>query len=202
MLPAAFKSSLLRQKMGSRCVLWGIGPSPGGLSAAACCSSIPKRTRAYWVDGCTFWRIDAVCSMGLGNTTYRAVQGRRQLLGVLPPLQVQVLVHPQFSEFQAAVGEFKPTMIYLCGPTSYEQNRSTGTIGPLQFKGRPRSRLLPVLFSLQNGSWQARALQTSAWVHADGAQSGDALALACAGVETVYLDAATHENIGEAWLCI
>jgi hypothetical protein len=49
--------------------------------------------------------------------------------------QVKLVTDPTFEEFKAAVVEFQPTLLYLTGSSSYEQNQVTGLVGPITFKG-------------------------------------------------------------------
>lgn len=78
--------------------------------------------------------------------------------------------------------------MYLCGTSSYEQNKAHGTVGSLSFRGRFEQtheiHIVPYLIDGHN-------------CLTDGPQSVDALSQACATVETVYVDAAAHDNIGE-----
>lgn len=53
-----------------------------------------------------------------------------------------MLVNPDFATFQQAVSDFKPSLIYLAGHTSFEHDKVRGTIGPLQFKGESRCAAL------------------------------------------------------------
>lgn len=50
-------------------------------------------------------------------------------------MQVKLAIDPTFEEFRGALQEFKPTLLYVAGSSSYEQNHVTGLVGPVQFKG-------------------------------------------------------------------
>lgn len=100
-------------------------------------------------------------------------------------------MQPSFSEFKDAIEEFKPTLVYLAGPSSYEQNKNTGTIGPLQFRGKDGCVERWFNFALNSPSTLRCVLPT------DGYQATEALASACKEVETVYVDAAAQDSIGE-----
>lgn len=71
-----------------------------------------------------------------------AQSNKARLLHPLPS-QVRVLVNPDFEEVKAGIAEFKPTFLYLCGHTSYDQNKAYGTISGLQFRGATRIKGLP-----------------------------------------------------------
>jgi len=79
-------------------------------------------------------------------------------------VQVKLVTDPTFEEFKATLQEFQPTLLYVAGSSSYEQNSVTGLVGPVQFR--------------------------------DGLQPSEALASACSGLQSVYLDAATEDSIG------
>jgi hypothetical protein len=66
-----------------------------------------------------------------------------------------VLLNPDFEEVKAGIAEFKPTFLYLCGHTTYDQNKAYGNITGLQFRGGSRIQGLP---------WWGPHLHGWAWV--------------------------------------
>ncbi|KAJ9510596.1 hypothetical protein QJQ45_027480 [Haematococcus lacustris] len=102
-------------------------------------------------------------------------------------IQVRLLQHPTFAEFKQTIAEFQPTLVYLCGSTSYDTNRAQGNLSPIVFRG-----LCPA------PCHEDPSLSVATTVGdciADGQQPADVLANAVAGVETVYLDALSHDQL-------
>eukprot|EP00983_Pelagomonas_calceolata_P046316 1140104-Pelagomonas_calceolata.AAC.5 len=55
-------------------------------------------------------------------------------------MQVKLVTDPTFEEFKATLQEFQPTLLYVAGSSSYEQNSVTGLVGPVQFRGEMGAR--------------------------------------------------------------
>ncbi|KAJ9508288.1 hypothetical protein QJQ45_011794 [Haematococcus lacustris] len=102
-------------------------------------------------------------------------------------IQVRLLQHPTFAEFKQTIAEFQPTLVYLCGSTSYDTNRAQGNLSPIVFRG-----LCPAPCHWDPVSGVATTVGDCI---ADGQQPADVLANAVAGVETVYLDALSHDQL-------
>ena len=54
-----------------------------------------------------------------------------------------MLLNPTLPEFKAALQAATPELVYLCGPTNFEQAPSTGTVGAIQFSGAPAYAHMP-----------------------------------------------------------
>ncbi|GFH16869.1 uncharacterized protein HaLaN_13381 [Haematococcus lacustris] len=102
-------------------------------------------------------------------------------------IQVRLLQHPTFAEFKQTVAEFQPTLVYLCGSTSYDTNRAQGNLSPIVFRG-----LCPA--PCHEDPFLSVATTVGDCI-ADGQQPADVLANSVAGVETVYLDALSHDQL-------